>query len=67
MIDYLNAAAWDDPYIELLIAHPDDRARLAALPDHRDVRINALGPYRNRGPAGRRPSASVRDLRLSVR
>ncbi len=51
-IDYLNAAAWDDPYIELLIAHPDDRGRLAALPDHRNLRINALGPYRNRKSVG---------------
>jgi hypothetical protein len=51
-IDYLNAAAWDDPYIELLIAHPDDRDRLAALPDHQDLRSNALGPYRNRRSVG---------------
>jgi hypothetical protein len=48
MIDYLNAAAWDDPYIDLLIAHPDDRNRLASLPDHQNLRINALGPFRNR-------------------
>ncbi len=52
MIDYLNAAAWDDPYIDLLIAHPDDRSRLAALPDHRNLRINALGPFRNRKSVG---------------
>jgi hypothetical protein len=32
-IDYLNAAAWDDPYIELMVAHPGDQSRLAALPD----------------------------------
>jgi hypothetical protein len=51
-IDYLNAAAWDDPYIELLGAHPDDQSRLAALPDHRNLRINALGPYRNRESIG---------------
>jgi hypothetical protein len=51
-IDYLNAAAWDDPYIEFLIAHPDDRGRLAALPDHRNLRINALGPYRKRKSVG---------------
>jgi hypothetical protein len=51
-IDYLNAAAWDDPYIELVIAHPDDRSRLADLPDHRNLRINALGPYRNRKSVG---------------
>ena len=51
-IDYLNAAAWDDPYIELLVAHPDDRSRLGALPDHRNLRINSLGPYRNRESIG---------------
>ena len=51
-IDYLNAATWDDPYIELLVAHPDDQSRLAALPDHRNLRINALGPYRNRESIG---------------
>ena len=51
-VDYLNAAAWDDPFIELLIAHPDDRDRLASLPDHRNLRINALGPYRNRKSVG---------------
>ena len=49
---YLNAAVWDDPYINMLIAHPDDRDRLASLPDHRTVRINALGPYRNRESVG---------------
>jgi hypothetical protein len=52
MIDYLNAAAWDDPYIDVLIAHPDDRNRLASLPDHRNLRINSLGPYRNRKSVG---------------
>ena len=52
MIDYLNAAAWDDPHIEFLIAHPDDRSRLAALPDHHSLRINALGPFRNRKSVG---------------
>jgi len=52
MIDYLDAAAWDDPYIELLIAHPDDRSRLTALPDHRNLRINALRPFRNRKSVG---------------
>ncbi len=51
-IDYLNAAAWDDPFIELLIAHPDDCDRLANLPDHRKLRINALGPYRYRKSVG---------------
>lgn len=51
-IDYLNAAAWDDPYIAALIAHPDDVGRLKDLPDHRKLRINALGPYRNRKSVG---------------
>ena len=51
-IDYLNAAAWDDPFIELLIAHPDDRDRLASLPDPRNLRINPLGPYRSRKSVG---------------
>ena len=51
-IDYLNAAAWDDPFIELLIAHPDDRDRLASLPDPRNLRINTLGPYRSRKSVG---------------
>ena len=49
---WINAAAWADPYIELLIAHPDDRDRLTALPDHGNLRINALGPYRNRKSVG---------------
>jgi hypothetical protein len=43
-IDYLNAAAWDDPYLTVLIAHPGDVGRLMAPPDHRKLRINALGP-----------------------
>jgi hypothetical protein len=51
-VDWINAAAWDDPYIELLIAHLDDRDRLASLPDHQKLRINALGPYRNRKSVG---------------
>jgi len=49
---YLNAAVWDDPFITMLIAHPGDRDRLAGLPDHRTLRINALGPYRNRESVG---------------
>jgi hypothetical protein len=49
---HLNAAVWDDPFITMLIAHPDDRDRLAHLPDHRALRINALGPYRNRESVG---------------
>jgi hypothetical protein len=44
----LNAAAWDDQFI----THPGDRNRLAGLPDHRALRINALGPYRNRKSVG---------------
>ena len=51
-ITWINAAAWDDPYIELLIAHPDDRDRLAALADHHSIRINTLGPYRSRRSVG---------------
>jgi hypothetical protein len=51
-ITWINAAAWADPYIELLIAHPDDRDRLAALPDHQNLRINTFGPYRNRQSVG---------------
>lgn len=51
-VTWINAAAWADPYIELLIAHPDDRERLAALPDHQNLRINSLGPYRNRKSVG---------------
>lgn len=51
-VTWINAAAWADPYINLLIAHPDDRDRLAALPDHQNLRINTLGPYRNRTSVG---------------
>ncbi len=51
-IDWFNAAAWDDPYIEVLIAHPDDRSRLVNLPDHRNLRVNALGPFRMRKSRG---------------
>ena len=51
-IDWFNAPAWDDPYIELLIAHPYDRDRLANLPDHRDLRVNMFGPFRNRTSKG---------------
>jgi hypothetical protein len=51
-IDYLNAACWDDPFIEVLIAHPDDRNRLASLPDHLGLRISAYGPYRYRESVG---------------
>jgi hypothetical protein len=49
---FLNAAIWDDPFITMLIAHPGDRDRLAALPDHSTLRINALGPYRHRESVG---------------
>jgi len=48
MIEWFNAASRDDPYIEALFAHPADRDRLARLPDHRDLRPNAYGPFRNR-------------------
>jgi hypothetical protein len=51
-VSWINAAALADPYIELLIAHPDDRDRLATLPDHQSLRINTLGPYRNRKSVG---------------
>jgi hypothetical protein len=51
-VTWINAAAWADPYINLLIAHPDDRDRLAPLPDHQNLRFNALGPYRNRTSVG---------------
>ncbi len=47
-----NAAAWADPHIDLLIAHLDDRDRVAALPNHRNLRINTYGPYRNRTSVG---------------
>ena len=36
----------------MLIAHPGDVGRLMALPDHRKLRINALGPYRKRESVG---------------
>jgi hypothetical protein len=36
----------------LLIAHPGDRDRLASLPDHRKLRINSLGPDRDRKSIG---------------
>jgi hypothetical protein len=36
----------------VLIAHPGDVGRLTALSDHRKLRINALGPYRNRESVG---------------
>jgi hypothetical protein len=51
-VNWINSAAWADPYIDLLIAHPDDRDRLADLPDHQNLRINTLGPYRNRKSVG---------------
>ena len=49
---WINAAAWADPHIDLLIAHPDDRDGVAALPDHRNLRINTYCPYRNRTSVG---------------
>jgi hypothetical protein len=51
-IEWFNAAAWDDPQIELLIAHPDDRDRLANLSDHRKLRMNTLGLFRRRRSLG---------------
>jgi hypothetical protein len=51
-IEYLNAAAWDDPYVDLLIAHPNDQNRLATLRDHRKLRISAYGPFRYRKSDG---------------
>jgi hypothetical protein len=29
---WINAAAWADPHIDLLIAHPDDRNRTSVGP-----------------------------------
>ena len=52
IVTWINAAAWADPYIDLLIAHPDDRDCLVTLPDHQDLRINTFGPYRNRTSVG---------------
>jgi hypothetical protein len=51
-VEWFNAAAWSDPFIEMLIAHPEDRQRLADLPDHRDLRVTAFGPYRFRRTNG---------------
>ena len=51
-IDWFNTAARDDPDIELLIAHPEEKHRLANLPDHRAFEINSLGPFRNRKSLG---------------
>ena len=51
-IDWFNAASWDDPYIEVFIAHPDDRDRLAHPPDYRNLRVNTFGPFRNRKSLG---------------
>jgi len=39
-------------YVAVLIAYPGDAGRLTALPDHCKLRINALGPYRNRESVG---------------
>jgi hypothetical protein len=49
---WFNAAAWSDPFIEMLIAHPDDRQRLEQLPDHRDLRVTGYGPFRYRRTSG---------------
>ena len=34
-------------YIEALYAHPDDRHLLENLPDHKALKVNDYGPYRN--------------------
>ena len=52
MVEWFNAAPRDDPYIEILVAHPDDRDRLARLRDYRDLRPNAYGPFRYRQSRG---------------
>jgi len=51
-IDWFNAAVWDDSHIDVLIAHPDDQHRLANLPYHQNLWINALGPFRYRKSLG---------------
>lgn len=53
-IDWINSCAWtnEDPYVNLLIAHPDDRNRLAGLPHYCDVKMNSYGPYRHRRSNG---------------
>jgi len=51
-IVWLNAAAWDDPFIEILMAHPNDRERLERLPQPQHLRVNRYGPYRYRHTNG---------------
>lgn len=51
-VEWFNAVAWDDPFIDVLVAHPDDRHLLKNLPDHRDLRVNGYGPYRHRVSSG---------------
>jgi hypothetical protein len=51
-IESFNAAAWNDPFIDVLIAHPDDRGLLERLPDHRDLRVSSYGPFRRRRSQG---------------
>lgn len=47
-VEWFNAAARDDPFINALYAHPDDRHLLESLPDHRDLHVNDYGPYRGK-------------------
>jgi hypothetical protein len=43
-VEWFNAAAWDDPFISAIYAHPKDRHLLEALPDHRHLRASNRGP-----------------------
>ena len=51
MIDYLNAAAWADPYIDLLIAHPDDRTGWPASPTTATSASTPSGPTATADPS----------------
>lgn len=51
-VEWFNAVAWDDPFIDVLVSHPADRQLLENLPDHQELRVSALGPYRNRISSG---------------
>ena len=51
-VEWFNAVAWDDPHIDVLVAHPDDRYLLENLPHHHDLRVTDLGPYRFRVTQG---------------
>ena len=52
-VTWINAAAWADPYINLLIAHPDDRDRLAGVA-HSWI-YTLLDRYRAEGDAAFEP------------